>query len=78
MFLWFIGAALTAMWFTFRDPAIDHRLLILGAQKFAVCLPILKTMAVSVLSVLVTTPQKVFAVGQLSTWMPHKTQRLQR
>ncbi len=31
MFLWFIGAALTAMWFTFRDPAIDHRLLILGA-----------------------------------------------
>lgn len=30
MFLWFVGTALTAMWFTFRDPAIDHRLLVLG------------------------------------------------
>ena len=31
MFLWFIGTTLTAMWFTFRDPAIDHRLLVCGA-----------------------------------------------
>ena len=30
MFLWFVGTALTAMWFTFRDPALDHRLLVLG------------------------------------------------
>lgn len=31
MLLWFAGTALIAMWFTFRDPAIDHRLIILGA-----------------------------------------------
>ena len=30
MLLWFVGTALVAMWFTFRDPAIDHRLIILG------------------------------------------------
>ena len=31
MFLWFVGTALISMWFTFRDPAIDHRLVVLGA-----------------------------------------------
>ncbi|MFL2987471.1 MAG: hypothetical protein ACJZ57_09530 [Candidatus Poriferisodalaceae bacterium] len=31
MLLWFAGTALIAMWFTFRDPAIDHRLIIAGA-----------------------------------------------
>ena len=31
MLLWFIGTALAAMWFTFRDPVIDHRLVVLGA-----------------------------------------------
>ena len=31
MLLWFAGTALIAMWFTFRDPAIDHRLIIVGA-----------------------------------------------
>ena len=31
MLLWFAGTALIAMWFTFRDPAIDHRLIIIGA-----------------------------------------------
>ena len=31
MLFWFVGTALIAMWFTFRDPAIDHRLVILGA-----------------------------------------------
>ncbi len=31
MFLWFAGASLAAMWVTFRDPAIDHRLVVLGA-----------------------------------------------
>ncbi|MDP7066728.1 MAG: hypothetical protein QF637_03835 [Acidimicrobiales bacterium] len=31
MLLWFVGTALAAMWFTFRDPAIDHRLVVLGA-----------------------------------------------
>ena len=30
MLLWFVGTGLVAMWFTFRDPAIDHRLVILG------------------------------------------------
>ncbi|MDG2025029.1 MAG: hypothetical protein P8J75_11295 [Actinomycetota bacterium] len=31
MFLWFAGTALVAMWFTFRDPAIDHRVVIFGS-----------------------------------------------
>ncbi len=31
MFLWFAGTALVAMWATFRDPAIDHRLVVVGA-----------------------------------------------
>lgn len=31
MFLWFVGTALVAMWLTFRDPAIDHRLVVVGA-----------------------------------------------
>ena len=31
MLLWFIGTSLVAMWMTFRDPAIDHRLVVLGA-----------------------------------------------
>jgi hypothetical protein len=31
MFFWFAGTALVAMWFTFRDPAIDHRLIVVGA-----------------------------------------------
>ena len=30
MLLWFVGTGLVAMWYTFRDPAIDHRLVILG------------------------------------------------
>ena len=31
MVLWFTGTAMIAMWFTFRDPAIDHRFVIVGA-----------------------------------------------
>ena len=31
MFLWFAGLSLVMMWFVFRDPAIDHRLVVLGA-----------------------------------------------
>ena len=31
MVLWFAGSALVAMWFTFRDPGIDHRLVVVGA-----------------------------------------------
>ncbi len=31
MVLWFAGASLAAMWLTFRDPAIDHRLVVAGA-----------------------------------------------
>ena len=31
MVLWFAGSSLVAMWLTFRDPAIDHRLVIVGA-----------------------------------------------
>lgn len=31
MLLWFAGGALVAAWLVFRDPAFDHRLLIVGA-----------------------------------------------
>jgi hypothetical protein len=31
MILWFAGMSLVAMWIVFRDPAIDHRLVIVGA-----------------------------------------------
>jgi len=29
--LWFAGMSLVAMWLVFRDPAIDHRLVVVGA-----------------------------------------------
>lgn len=31
MLFWFAGTALAAAWFVFRDPAFDHRLLVVGA-----------------------------------------------
>ncbi|MEM8902840.1 MAG: hypothetical protein AAGA17_12970 [Actinomycetota bacterium] len=31
MVLWLAGSALVAMWLVFRDPAIDHRVVVLGA-----------------------------------------------
>lgn len=31
MILWFAGMSLVAMWVVFRDPGIDHRLVVLGA-----------------------------------------------
>jgi hypothetical protein len=31
VFLWFIGTAVLAVWFVFRDPTFDYRLLILGS-----------------------------------------------
>jgi hypothetical protein len=31
MLLWFAGTALVAVWMVFRDPAFDHRLVIVGA-----------------------------------------------
>lgn len=31
MFLWFAGTALAAVWYVFRDPAFDHRLVMVGA-----------------------------------------------
>lgn len=31
MILWFAGTAFLAVWLVFRDPAIDHRLVIVGA-----------------------------------------------
>lgn len=31
MFFWFIGTAIVAVWFVFRDPAFDYRLLIVGS-----------------------------------------------
>lgn len=31
MILWFAGMALVAVWVVFRDPALDHRLVVAGA-----------------------------------------------
>ena len=31
MFFWFIGTAVLAVWFVFRDPGFDFRLLVVGA-----------------------------------------------
>lgn len=31
MVLWFAGMALVAVWLVFRDPAIDHRMVVIGA-----------------------------------------------
>lgn len=31
MFFWFLGTAIAAVWFVFRDPSFDYRLLCVGA-----------------------------------------------
>lgn len=31
MLLWFVGTAVVAIWFVFRDPRFDYRLLVVGA-----------------------------------------------
>lgn len=31
MFFWFLGTAVTAVWFVFRDPAFDYRWLLVGS-----------------------------------------------
>lgn len=31
MLFWFVGTAVVAVWFVFRDPAFDHRLLVVGS-----------------------------------------------
>jgi hypothetical protein len=31
MFFWFLGSVVVAVWFVFRDPAFDYRLLLVGA-----------------------------------------------
>lgn len=31
MFFWFVGTAVVSVWFVFRDPAFDYRLLIVGS-----------------------------------------------
>jgi hypothetical protein len=31
MFFWFLGTVVCAVWFVFRDPAFDYRLLLVGA-----------------------------------------------
>jgi hypothetical protein len=31
MFLWFVGTAILAVWFVFRDPRFDYRLLVVGS-----------------------------------------------
>jgi hypothetical protein len=31
MILWFVGTALATVWMVFRDPAVDHRIVVLGA-----------------------------------------------
>lgn len=39
MFFWFIGTAVVAVWWVFRDPAFDYRLLIVGSVLPLVELP---------------------------------------
>ena len=36
MFFWFIGTVVVSVWFVFRDPAFDYRLLLVGAVLPAV------------------------------------------
>lgn len=36
MFFWFIGTAVVAVWFVFRDPAFDYRFLLVGSLLPAV------------------------------------------
>ena len=36
MFLWFVGTVVVAVWFVFRDPAFDYRLLVVGVVLPAV------------------------------------------
>lgn len=36
MFFWFLGTVVVAVWFVFRDPAFDYRLLLVGAVLPAV------------------------------------------
>jgi hypothetical protein len=36
MVFWFVGTAVVAIWFVFRDPAFDYRLLVVGAVLPAV------------------------------------------
>ena len=31
MFFWFIGTAIVAVWYVFRDPRFDYRLLVVGS-----------------------------------------------
>jgi hypothetical protein len=31
MFLWFVGTAIVTVWFVFRDPRFDYRLLVVGS-----------------------------------------------
>jgi hypothetical protein len=31
MILWFVGTGLVTVWMVFRDPAVDHRVVVLGA-----------------------------------------------
>jgi hypothetical protein len=31
MFLWFVGTAIATVWFVFRDPRFDYRLLVVGS-----------------------------------------------
>jgi hypothetical protein len=31
MFLWFVGTAIASVWFVFRDPRFDYRLLVVGS-----------------------------------------------
>jgi hypothetical protein len=31
VFLWFVGLSFLAVWLVFRDPALDHRLVVVGA-----------------------------------------------
>jgi len=66
MFLWFAGGAVVIVWFVFRSPAIDYRLIVLGALLPLAELPFgsprvlhsLTGAAVALAVVMVITPRR--------------------
>jgi hypothetical protein len=66
MFLWFAGGAVLIVWFVFRSPAIDYRLIVLGALLPLAELPFgsprvlhsLTGAAVALAVVMVITPRR--------------------
>ena len=90
MFLWFAGGAFVAVWLVFRSPAVDYRLVVLGALLPLVELPIGEprilhslTAAVAALGLaMLVTPRRrmvqrrLVANDALRTYIRHETSAL--